>query len=223
MTVQLKPVMTMSHQVYQILKEEIISGIYRPNDWLQEKELAAKLNVSRSPVREALRQLAADGLVREVPNKGMFVRAFTPKEITEIFEVRKMLESYSILALKDKLTEAQKEVFQQYREELTQCHAANDLENYIEADSAFHRYIVECTGNTILMDLYRKVRTMNMLFRIFSLSTQQRFDESQKEHVTIIDSLLANDMEQALQINDRHLSLAKDTAVKHIPFEKSDS
>ena len=110
----------MSHQVYQILKDEIISGVYQPNDWLQEKDLAAKLNVSRSPVREALRQLAADGLVREVPNKGMFVRAFTPKEITEIFEVRKMLESYSILALKDKLTEAQKEVLQQYRDELVQ-------------------------------------------------------------------------------------------------------
>ena len=213
----------MSHQVYQILKDEIISGVYQPNDWLQEKDLAAKLNVSRSPVREALRQLAADGLVREVPNKGMFVRAFTPKEITEIFEVRKMLESYSILALKDKLTEAQKEVLQQYRDELVQCHAANDLENYIEADSAFHRYIVECTENTILMELYRKVRTMNMLFRIFSLSTQKRFDESQKEHVTIIDSLLANDMEQALEINDRHLALAKDTAIVHIPFEKSDS
>ena len=213
----------MSHQVYQILKEEIISGIYGPNDWLQEKELAAKLNVSRSPVREALRQLAADGLVREVPNKGMFVRAFTPKEIKEIFEVRKMLEGYSILALKDKLTESQKEVFRQYRNELVQCHAANDLENYIEADSSFHRYIVECTENTILMELYRKVRTMNMLFRIFALSTKKRFDESQKEHVTIIDSLLANDVEQAQQINDRHLSLAKDTAIEHIPFEKSDS
>lgn len=70
----------MSHQVYQILKDEIISGVYQPNDWLQEKDLAAKLNVSRSPVREALRQLAADGLVREVPNKGMFVRAFTPRK-----------------------------------------------------------------------------------------------------------------------------------------------
>ena len=58
----LHQVKTISRQVYQILKEEITSGVYKPNDWLQEKELADRLQVSRSPIREALRQLAADGL-----------------------------------------------------------------------------------------------------------------------------------------------------------------
>ena len=223
MTVQRKPVMTMSHQVYQILREDIVSGVYKPNDWLQEKELAAKLEVSRSPVREALRLLAADGLVREIPNKGMFVRAFTPKEITEIFEVRTMLESHAIRALNGRVSDEQKEQFRQLRNDLSRFHRENDLEQYIETDSAFHRYLVECTGNSILIDLYRKVRTMNMLFRIFSLSTKERFDESQEEHAAIINALLSDDTETAVSINNRHLELAKDTAIAHIPFEKSDS
>ena len=64
---------------------------------------------------------------------------------------------------------------------------------------------------------------MNMLFRIFSLSAKERFDESQEEHAAIINALLSDDTETAVSINNRHLELAKDTAIAHIPFEKSDS
>ena len=78
---------TISHQVYSILKEAIISGRYEPNHWLQEVEIAEELGVSRSPVREALKQLVAAGLVTEIPNKGTFVRDFSDKEIEEIFEI----------------------------------------------------------------------------------------------------------------------------------------
>ena len=65
---------TIRDQVYQLLKDEICDGRYEPGYWLQEKELAQRLKVSRSPVREALRQLSRDGLVRDIPNKGVFVR-----------------------------------------------------------------------------------------------------------------------------------------------------
>ncbi len=216
-------VITISQQVYQIIKEEIIAGVYKPGDWLQEKELAGKLQVSRSPVREALRQLLADGLVTEIPNKGIFVRSLSPKEITEIFEVRKMMEGNAVLSLKGKLTDREKEELTGYRDDFIRLHKENDLERYIQVDSAFHRYLIQCSGNSILNELYRKVRYMTMMFRIFSLSTKERFDESQQEHVDIINCLLADEMEKAEQINNRHLALARDTAIEHIPFEKDES
>ena len=91
-----RPIMTMKHQIYQILKKEICDGNFPPGQWLQEKELAEKLNVSRSPVREALKQLVDEGLAIEYPNKGVFVKEFTVKDIEEIYEVRILLESYAI-------------------------------------------------------------------------------------------------------------------------------
>ena len=83
-------------QVYNAIKENICDGRYEPGQRLNEVELARSLSVSRSPVREALRRLAADGLVVELPNRGVFVREFTPQDIQEIFDVRVLLESYCI-------------------------------------------------------------------------------------------------------------------------------
>ena len=111
---------TISHQIYSIIKKAIVSGEYAPGFWLQEVELSKELGVSRSPVREALKQLSADGLVKEIPNKGTFVREFTQKEIIEIYEIRELLESYAILNLpkeqQKKLTDYKKD-FQKYHKE----------------------------------------------------------------------------------------------------------
>ena len=123
----LHQVKTISRQVYQILKEEITSGVYKPNDWLQEKELADRLQVSRSPIREALRQLAADGLAVEIPNKGMFVRSFSLKEIMEIYEIRRMMESSALRSLKGKLTKEMKQTLESFREDFIRLHQEGKL------------------------------------------------------------------------------------------------
>ena len=100
-----KVINTIRGQVYELLKQAICDGEFEPGQWLQENELAEKLSVSRSPIREALRQLAADGLVIEVPNKGVFVREFTAKDIEEIFDIRVLMENYAIDKMNEHLTE----------------------------------------------------------------------------------------------------------------------
>ena len=88
---------TIRDQVYQLLKNEICEGVYEPGYWLQEKELAQRLRVSRSPVREALLQLSRDGLVKNIPNRGVFVREFSIQDIEDVFDLRIMMESFAIL------------------------------------------------------------------------------------------------------------------------------
>ena len=89
-------VQTIRSQIYKILRNSLWRGEFTPGQRLQEVDLATQLHVSRSPVREALRQLASDGLVIEIPNKGVYVKKFTTQDIDEIFDVRVMLESYAI-------------------------------------------------------------------------------------------------------------------------------
>lgn len=207
---------TISRQVYSIIKKSIVSGHYKPNHWLQEVELSKELGVSRSPIREALRQLSADGLVNEIPNKGTFVREFTEKEVLEVYEIRELLESYAIMHLPKELTKEQKDKMETYKEGFKKYYEENDLEEYIIVDSKFHRYIIECTDNSILMELYRRVRNMNMLFRIYSLSTKERFDESLDEHSGIVDNIIKGNYKDAAAINAKHLTSAKETAMQHL-------
>ncbi len=198
--------------MYSILKEAIISGKYEPNHWLQEVEIAEALGVSRSPVREALKQLVAAGLATEIPNKGTFVRDFSDKEIEEIFEIRELMETYAIMHLPKELGKEQIRQLEMFKRDFKLYHDADNMDMYIDVDSDFHKYIIECANNSILYELYKKVGNMNMLFRIYSLQTEQRFNESQVEHTQIIDCLISGDYGKAAAINRSHLSYARETA-----------
>ena len=153
-------VSTIRGQVYELLKEGICAGEYQPGQWLLEGELAEQFSVSRSPVREALRRLAADGLVVEVPNKGVFVREFTPKDIEEIFDLRVMMESYAIDKIAEHLTEEMASQLYGCLEELKSAWNLRNLPAYIEADTQLHDLIIAFSGNSFLVIAYERVHIM---------------------------------------------------------------
>lgn len=207
---------TIKDQVYQILKEEICSGVYAPGQWLQEKELAGRLSVSRSPIREALRQLAGDGLVVDIPNKGVFVKEFALRDIDEVFDLRLMMESYAILRSDKNLTPEYKEELLRYVDELTRMHNEGRLKRYIELDTQLHNLFITLSGNRLLEESYRKVHTMIQQFRIYSLIGQQRFDESVEEHREIVHCILTGALEEANRANQHHLELAKEKILEYL-------
>ncbi len=204
-------VKTIRGQVYQILRGDICSGKYAPGFWLQEKELAEKLGVSRSPVREALRQLVSDGLVIEVPNKGVFVKEFTLRDIDEIFDMRVLLETYGIQHSRKNLTSVRRQKFFELLETLEKSCAAGDMESYVQADEKLHIRIVELGGNSLVESTYDRVRSMNQQFRVLSLSSHQRFEDSMEEHRRLIHALAVGDVGTAEETVRIHLELARRT------------
>ena len=96
---------TIKEQVYETLKQGILSGAFQPGEWLQEAKIAKSLSVSRSPVREALQQLLGDGLAVNVPNKGVYVKKITTKDMQDIFEVRMCFETIGIQKSAQNLTD----------------------------------------------------------------------------------------------------------------------
>ena len=93
---KIRRIITIKQQVYEILRDDICNGIYAPGQQIQEVELSKKLEISRSPIREALRQLVSEGLAVEYPNRGVFVKTYTAKDIEDVFDLRILLESYAI-------------------------------------------------------------------------------------------------------------------------------
>ena len=200
----------MREQVYEILRDEICRGVYPPGTRLQEADLTEHLNVSRSPVREALRQLVSDGLLLEIPNKGVYVKEFTVKDIEEIFDLRVLLESYSIFHSAGHVTSSRLERLLRILADLESSFADGDLEAYTESDEKLHTQIVRLADNSLVNDTYERVRSMNQQFRVLSLMSPKRFRESLDEHRTIIHSLATGDIKTADSVNRRHLQLACD-------------
>lgn len=211
-----QPVSTIRNQVYTILKNNICSGSYAPGQWLLEKELTKNLCVSRSPVREALRQLAVDGLIVEIPNKGVFVKEFSVKDMEEIFDVRVLLENHAIDCLKSRLTTTGKEQLLECKFKLERSHRSGDLQQYIIEDSQLHCLLVELSENALLESMYTRVLSMIHQFRIYSLISNKRFEESLYEHSEVIHCILSGDFEEAKSINYRHLQLARDKIIEHL-------
>lgn len=209
-------VTTMQDKVYQILKKEICGGRYSPGQWLQENELADHLHVSRSPVREALRKLAGDGLVETIPNRGTFVRVLTAKDIEEVYEFRVLMESYAIRNSARHLTAELKEKMENCLKNLKQAYQDNDLKNYIECDTGLHSLFIGLSGNSLIESTYDRIHSIIQPFRIYSLVSRQRFDESIIEHEGIVRNILCGNSLQAEEINRRHLTLAKKKVIEYI-------
>ena len=205
-----RTVTTMREQVYEILRDEICRGVYPPGTRLQEMDLTEHLNVSRSPVREALRQLVSDGLLLEIPNKGVYVKEFTVKDIEEIFDLRVLLESYSIHHSAGHVTSSRLERLLRILADLESSFENGDLEAYTASDEKLHTQMVRLADNSLVNDTYERVRSMNQQFRVLSLMSPKRFRESLDEHRTIIHSLAIGDIKTADSVNRRHLQLACD-------------
>lgn len=210
---------TIRGQVYDIIKQGICSGEYKPGQWLQENELAAQFSVSRSPVREALRQLASDGLVIEVPNKGVFVREFSATDIEEIFDLRVMMENYAIEKTAGSMTDEKKQQLQSCLAELEQFYQTGDLSGYIEADKRLHDLFVKLSGNSLLNVAYERVHSMIQQFRIYSLKDQLRHDESIIEHRAIVQAITENRPADAQRYNSHHLEMAKRQIITYLDQE----
>ena len=211
-----KTVTTIREQVYEILRDEICRGVYPPRTRLQEADLTQHLNVSRSPVREALRQLASEGLLYEIPNKGVYVREFTVKDIEEIFDLRVILESYGMYHSEGNITPERREKLFSILADLETTFQRGELEQYTAADEKLHEQIVQLGNNNLVNETYERVRSMNQQFRVLSLMSSKRFMESLEEHRSIIPNILKGDYKTADEINRHHLRLACDAIIERL-------
>ncbi|MCO5221537.1 MAG: GntR family transcriptional regulator, partial [Thermomicrobiales bacterium] len=155
-----KPVLTtatLSQQVYAHLRAGILDNTYPPGSALPEEALAAKLNVSRVPVREALRRLSAEGLVTVVPRQGATVTELTSKQILDAYQVREALEVLAMRLAVPKLTAADIEQLDTLQQAMQSAADAGDANAFFTANAAFHGFLVDKAGNGDLKSIYESL------------------------------------------------------------------
>lgn len=196
-----------TERVYQQVRRGILTGIYAPAARLRETQLANDLAVSRTPVREALRRLGAEGLVEIDTHRGAQVRSWTERDVDEIYSIRVKLESYAARLAAERSTEDQ---IARLRAIVAERDRLDDTDPDAKIKSAelafqFHRQLLDMSGDLHLASIISGLVEMPVLHRAQLRYSKGRLDESAIEHTLIVQALAEHDAEWAEAIMRQHV------------------
>jgi DNA-binding GntR family transcriptional regulator len=194
----------------ELIREAIFEGRLEPGQRLKEEELAHELGISRTPVREALLILQAEGLVTAVPNRGAVVRTYTESDLVDIYELRALLESFAAHQAAKRITAEQLAVLGDSCDRFKQLRLSHDLLGLIKENLSFHHTIVEAAGTTKLADLVRSAVELPLVYRSFFWFSDQEMEISERSHRKLLATLRAGDAERAELLMKEHIYEGRD-------------
>ena len=192
-------------RVADALRAALIAGELRPGEVYSAPALAARFGVSATPVREAMLDLAKEGLVDTVPNKGFRVTAVSERQLDEYTHIRSLIEIPTTAALAATAATADLEALRPVAQEIVTSASTGDLIAYVEADLRFHLGLLALAGNGHLVEVVRDLRRRSRLYGLTALAAQGRLQASAEEHLELLDALLARDEEAVREVMTRHL------------------
>jgi len=201
---------SLAKMAYEAIRQSILSGQWKIGELYNEKAIAADLGISRTPVREALLELASQDLIIFLPRRGLMVNRFTRRDVDEIFELRKAIE----LAAVEKVTKASPplDLFEIEESLLNQRKAAKQ-KNYLafmEADRLFHTRFSELTNNRRIMTILENIRDMMHVMGFKALAIEGRALKVIEEHQVILEAVSRGNCEEARRAMACHLDQSKE-------------
>lgn len=200
--------------VAERLRSGILEGIYPPGEWLRQQRLAEDLGVSQMPVREALKELAAEGLVEHVPYRGVRVVSFSTDDVADLYAHRAMLEGVAAAAAAIMITSDELNALHKIQEEMETRYAPQDLQAYRSLNRRFHEGVFRASRRNYL------IRTLNQMWETFPTMLASNFpstadapvpkrdDIDRQEHRSILNALEAHDPEAAQAAMHSHIMSA---------------
>jgi DNA-binding GntR family transcriptional regulator len=193
-------------EVAKRLRERIFAHEFAPGQWLDEQALAAQYGISRTPLREALKVLAAEGMVTLKPRRGCYVTEVSDRDLDDIFPVLALLESRCAVEATLKAGAADLRRLETLHETLEAHAAKGNIDRFFEANQDFHRAVMELAGNRWLTQVIQDLRRALRLARHHSLLARGRVQESLAEHRAILAAIRARDAERAGELMHLHLT-----------------
>ena len=191
--------------VFNTLREAILKGDLKPGERLMELQLADKLGVSRTPIREAIRMLELEGLAVTVPRKGAEVAKMTQKDMEDVLQIRKALEELAVQLACDKLTDAHLKKLKAAADTFQEATKKHDITAAALADVAFHDVIYSATDNPKLINMLNNLREHNYRYRVEYLKDEMAYPALIQEHQDIYDGLSRRDKAFVVEAMERHV------------------
>lgn len=203
-------------RAYAYVMDRTVGFVYRPGERIKEGEVATALEMSRSPVREALNRLVADGLVDFVPRRGFFCRRLSTREIGDLYDVRTDLEVGAVRRAANTVDADALAALRKAWQAVTAEQEAMSIETLVSADECFHLDLVVLAGNSERQRLLRNINARIRFVRHINLEESDRRASSLEEHAPILEAVAAGNAEQAAALMTRHLSISSDEIMRHV-------
>jgi len=208
---------TIQQLVTEKIRNAILSGLFKPNERLNQTELAAKFNVSRIPTREALRILEAEGLVTYFPHRGAVVSMMSPEEIEEVYEIRIVLEASAAQRAVKRMTDAQIQQVRRIQEKMVK---AKDVDAWIGLNDLLHQSIYKPSGWSRLVSVIEMLRNLTTPYVRAYVADRSDRQGADGEHAEIVAALEARDGVALKAVLRRHLAHSCQAVLSHLQNRK---
>ncbi|MGI6018923.1 MAG: GntR family transcriptional regulator [Marvinbryantia sp.] len=197
--------LSLPSMVFRKIKEDILNGRYKENEELRETALGKELGVSRTPVREALRQLQLEGLVEIIPNRGAFVKGITAKDVEDIYNIRARLEGLCARMAAEAVSQEQLDHLMEIILLAKFYEKQKDYAHLAVMDSQFHEVLYEACGSKMLQNLLTDYHQYVHRVRRHSLEHRERAIKSTLEHEAILNAIRMKDAALADELATKHV------------------
>jgi DNA-binding GntR family transcriptional regulator len=208
-------------EVAATLREQIFDGTLTPGSFLDEAALCERLSISRTPVREALKVLTAEGLLRHEPRRGCFVNEVTERDLDEIFPVIALLEGRCAYEAARNASDAELHELDALHERLVRHAKARRINDYYATNHIIHEAIIKLADNKWLAQVIGDLRKILKLARLQQLHAPGRLDQSLSEHLAVFAALKARDSEGADAAMRTHMTRQREALREVMSHQKS--
>jgi len=208
-TKALRPKQTSVERVYEFVKQCIMELSLRPGENISDTDIAAKIGISRTPVREALRQLELEGLVLHTPHRGWMVHALQVRDVENIFEIKECLESMLVRQATMKLTPQDKAVLMKAMASMEEATSRKDQKAWLAADDCLEKTLYTAAGNVRAKQIVSSLNAQWHWIWVGIIALGDRKEQSAREHRAILDRVFAGDADGAAALALDHLSSVK--------------
>ena len=206
-------------RVFQRIRDDILSGKFKEGEELKEVAIGEELGVSRTPVREAFRQLELEGLIQIIPNKGAYVTGITVKDVKDIYMMRSLLEGLCASWAAERITKEQMDEMEE-NVYLSEFHASKEhYDQMAELDNRFHEIMYEASASKMLERQLKDYHQYVLRVRQRTLSKQVRSKASNEEHRNIMEAIKNHDAQSAQKLATQHVINAYENMVKNGLYE----
>jgi len=211
---------TLREKILESIREAILKGTLKPGERVSEPELAERFGISRTPIREAFRQLESEGYLLVIPRKGAVVASLSERDVMEFYAIKSILEGHAARIAAERMTERDLERLETINNRLQQIAGDGDIKTFFRIHNEFHELFIKASGNDKLVELINHLVLKFNRLRLASLAQPGRMDISVQEHRKIIEAFRKHDGELAENLVRRTATIGAEVLIQSLAQEQ---
>jgi DNA-binding GntR family transcriptional regulator len=210
-----KPI-TLRERIVEFVKDSVTSGRLKPGERVPEQDIAESFGISRTPIREAFRQLESEGFISFIPRKGAVVSPITAKDVSEFYSIKSLLDGYAAKLACAEFTEKDIKRLKTLNQQMQRSAEKNDVKGFFKLDNQFHETFLKGSGNEKLSHLAHQIAAQFERFRVTALSLPGRMNTSIQQHEGIINAFTEHDEELVESLVRANAELSAEVLVNEL-------